>query len=63
MAHAEGRPASSEGFIISFNPLSDVQVSDLRSALDTQLRQAAGGALQVVHSRQIKQSPGTLEEA
>lgn len=63
VAHADGKPAPDEGFIISFNPLSDVQVNDLRSALDTQLRQAAGGALRVVHSRQIKQSPGALEEA
>ncbi|XP_054448970.1 solute carrier family 38 member 10 isoform X2 [Pteronotus mesoamericanus] len=58
-----GGPASREGVIISFDPLSDVQVNDLRSALDTQLRQAAGGALRVVHSRQIKQWPGALEEA
>ncbi|XP_036124152.1 putative sodium-coupled neutral amino acid transporter 10 [Molossus molossus] len=63
VAHADGRPAPNEGFIISFNPLSDVQVNDLRSALDTQLRQAAGGALRVVHSRQIQQAPGALEEA
>ncbi|XP_066093823.1 solute carrier family 38 member 10 isoform X2 [Saccopteryx bilineata] len=39
-----------------------VQVSDLHRALDTQLRQAAGSALQVVHSRQIKQVLGALEE-
>ncbi|XP_016061769.1 PREDICTED: putative sodium-coupled neutral amino acid transporter 10 [Miniopterus natalensis] len=61
--HADGEPAPNEGVIISFDPLSDVQVNDLRSALDTQLRQAAGGALRVVHSRQIKQLPGALEEA
>lgn len=61
--HPEGEPAPKDGVIISFNPLPDVQVNDLRSALDTQLRQAAGGALQVVHSRQIKQLPGALEEA
>lgn len=59
----EGEPAPKDGVIISFNPLPDVQVDGLRSALDTQLRQAAGGALQVVHSRQIKQLPGALEEA
>ncbi|KAM4824228.1 solute carrier family 38 member 10 isoform X3 [Urocitellus parryii] len=61
--HPKGEPAPKDGVIISFNPLPDVQVNDLRSALDTQLRQAAGGALQVVHSRQIKQLSGALEEA
>ncbi|XP_055448084.1 putative sodium-coupled neutral amino acid transporter 10 isoform X5 [Psammomys obesus] len=55
--------APRDGVIISFNSLPNVQVNDLRSALDTQLRQAAGAALQVVHSRQIKQLPGNLEEA
>lgn len=55
--------APKDGVIISFNSLPDVQVNDLRSALDTQLRQAAGAALQVVHSRQIKQLSGDLEEA
>ncbi|XP_048222905.1 putative sodium-coupled neutral amino acid transporter 10 isoform X3 [Perognathus longimembris pacificus] len=58
-----GEPAPKDGVIISFNPLPDVQVNDLRSALDTQLRQAAGAALQVVHSRQMKQLPGAVEEA
>ncbi|XP_006912224.1 putative sodium-coupled neutral amino acid transporter 10 isoform X4 [Pteropus alecto] len=60
---ADGGLASDDGVIISFNSLPDVQVNDLRSALDTQLRQAAGGALHVVHSRQIKQLPGIPEEA
>lgn len=55
--------APKDGVIISFNSLPNVQVNDLRSALDTQLRQAAGAALQVVHSRQIKQLSGNLEEA
>lgn len=54
--------APKDGVIISFNSLPNVQVNDLRSALDTQLRQAAGAALQVVHSRQIKQLSGDLEE-
>ncbi|XP_073900997.1 solute carrier family 38 member 10 isoform X6 [Castor canadensis] len=58
-----GELAPKDGIIISFNPLPEVQVNDLRSALDTQLRQAAGGALQVVHSRQIKHLPTVLEEA
>nr|XP_031531805.1 putative sodium-coupled neutral amino acid transporter 10 [Vicugna pacos] len=59
---AEGGPALNDGVVISFNPLPDVQVSDLRSALEAQLHQAAGGALRVVQGRQIKQLPGALEE-
>ncbi|KAL6057786.1 hypothetical protein STEG23_033989 [Scotinomys teguina] len=62
-SHPEQELAPKDGVIISFNSLPNVQVNDLRSALDTQLRQAAGAALQVVHSRQIKQLPGDLEEA
>lgn len=62
-SHPEQELAPKDGVIISFNSLPDVQVNDLRSALDTQLRQAAGAALQVVHSRQIKQLSGDLEEA
>ncbi|KAM4844051.1 solute carrier family 38 member 10 isoform 2-T2 [Thomomys bottae] len=58
-----GKPAPQDGVVINFNPLPDVQVNDLRGALDTQLRQAAGAALQVVRSRQVKQLPGALEEA
>ena len=59
---AEAGPAPKDGVIISFNPLPDVQVNDLRSALETQLHQAAGGALRVVPGRQIKQLPRALEE-
>ncbi|XP_069399906.1 solute carrier family 38 member 10 isoform X12 [Ovis canadensis] len=59
---AEAGPAPKDGVIISFNSLPDVQVNDLRSALETQLHQAAGGALRVVPGRQIKQLPGALEE-
>ncbi|XP_059938338.1 putative sodium-coupled neutral amino acid transporter 10 isoform X9 [Mesoplodon densirostris] len=59
---AEAGPAPKDGVIISFNPLPDVQVNDLRSALETQLHQAAGGALRVVPGRHIKQLPGALEE-
>lgn len=62
-APPEQEPAPKDGVIISFNSLPSVQVNDLRSALDTQLRQAAGAALQVVHSRQIKQLSGDLEDA
>ncbi|XP_017380378.1 putative sodium-coupled neutral amino acid transporter 10 isoform X2 [Cebus imitator] len=60
---AEDEPAPKDGVIIGFNPPPDVQVNDLRGALDAQLRQAVGGALQVVHSRQLRQAPGDLEEA
>ncbi|XP_010616915.1 putative sodium-coupled neutral amino acid transporter 10 isoform X3 [Fukomys damarensis] len=60
---AEGELAPKDGVIISFNPLPDIPANDLRSALDAQLRQAAGSALQVVHSRQIRQLPGAPEEA
>ncbi|XP_026936792.1 solute carrier family 38 member 10 isoform X8 [Sagmatias obliquidens] len=59
---AEAGPAPKDRVIISFNPLPAVQVSDLRSALETQLHQAAGGALRVVPGRQIKQLLGALEE-
>ncbi|XP_010352579.1 putative sodium-coupled neutral amino acid transporter 10 isoform X2 [Rhinopithecus roxellana] len=60
---AEGELAPRDGVIIGLNPLPDVQVNNLRGALDAQLRQAAGGALQVVHSRQLRQAPGALEES
>ncbi|XP_032285384.1 putative sodium-coupled neutral amino acid transporter 10 isoform X6 [Phoca vitulina] len=59
---AGGDPAPGDRVIISFNPLPDVQVNDLRSALETQLHQAAGGALRVVHGRQVKQLAGAPEE-
>ncbi|XP_040100742.1 putative sodium-coupled neutral amino acid transporter 10 isoform X5 [Oryx dammah] len=59
---AEAGPAPKDRVIISFNSLPGVQVNDLRSALETQLHQAAGGALRVVPGRQIKQLPGALEE-
>ncbi|XP_027986232.2 putative sodium-coupled neutral amino acid transporter 10 isoform X1 [Eptesicus fuscus] len=52
-----------EGVVIHFDPLPDVRVGDLRSALDAQLHRAAGGALRVGHSRQLKELPGAPEEA
>ncbi|KAK2112320.1 hypothetical protein P7K49_012067 [Saguinus oedipus] len=58
---AEDEPALRDGLIIGFNPPSDVQVNDLRGALDTQLRQAVGGTLQLVHSWQLRQAPRDLE--
>ncbi|KAM6175965.1 solute carrier family 38 member 10 isoform 2-T2 [Erethizon dorsatum] len=61
--HPEGVPPPKDRVIINLNPLPDIPANDLRSALDTQLRQAAGNALQVVHSRQIKQLPGAPKEA
>uniref|UniRef100_A0A8C3X3B3 Solute carrier family 38 member 10 n=1 Tax=Catagonus wagneri TaxID=51154 RepID=A0A8C3X3B3_9CETA len=59
---SERGPAPKEGAIISFNGLPDVQAPDLRSALESRLHQAAGGALRVVQGRQIKQLPGAMEE-
>ncbi|XP_059527481.1 putative sodium-coupled neutral amino acid transporter 10 isoform X3 [Myotis daubentonii] len=63
VAPVDEGPVPNEGVIISFDALHAVRVGDLRSALDARLRQAAGGALRVGHSRQLRELPGAPEEA
>ncbi|XP_071066942.1 solute carrier family 38 member 10 isoform X4 [Dasypus novemcinctus] len=62
LAPREEELAPQDGVLVGLHPLPDVRVNDLRGALDSQLHQAAGGALQVVQSRQLQQLPSAWED-
>lgn len=49
--------------VIHLNPIPDVKVDGLRSALEQSLHQAAEGAIHLIHSRQLKQIHAGENEA
>ncbi|XP_069511257.1 solute carrier family 38 member 10 isoform X2 [Ambystoma mexicanum] len=56
----EGEPG---GMVIGLDPIPNVKVDDLRSALEIHMRQAAAGSLHVIPARQLKQIPAAEDDA